>query len=448
MAGSSNDDQNCDRSKRCAADNDNPFVTFRRFADQQVNSFVNTIFSLPSAFNSSFTERRKCSWKDENRRYGPDAHRYGEPDDEHDDEFGPFERMFRDLEAAVEKEAKEFEKILKNSNSGKTKKNPGQSQPQEPKVYYWSWSWPPKSAEESGQEREEFHKEMTPGAERCKRRRDYSDLSGPFGRPRGMCRRNKDLYRQWEDYLLHDAYSPLQLEKSESLGTSTANWRYAYEDLLSETAQSASAFPIGRLYYTSDHDRSMLSPHQWIRHLQTRHDSMWWSTSSPRFSLFKELNPADAEVPQIQQELESRRIGDVDRKQTTRSNDSLGQSAEKQPYTTSDPDSEPQSELDMYKQFLGSASQSTSAPSGSRPSILSTLATTERTVQADGTITTKVILKKRFADGREESSETVHTSKADNSQLTDIQNGILTADDKLRDHPKEEPAKRGWFWSS
>jgi hypothetical protein len=36
------------------------------------------------------------------------------------------------------------------------------------------------------------------------------------------------------------------------------------------------------------------------------------------------------------------------------------------------------------------------------PSILSTLTTTERHMAADGMVTTKTVLKKRFADGREE----------------------------------------------
>lgn len=46
-----------------------------------------------------------------------------------------------------------------------------------------------------------------------------------------------------------------------------------------------------------------------------------------------------------------------------------------------------------------------------KPAILSTLTTTERTTLPDSPVTTKTVLKKRFADMREERIETVHTSQ-------------------------------------
>ena len=51
---------------------------------------------------------------------------------------------------------------------------------------------------------------------------------------------------------------------------------------------------------------------------------------------------------------------------------------------------------------------SSETPAG--PDILAQLTTTETTRLPDGTVTTKVVLKQRFADGREEERETVHTS--------------------------------------
>ncbi|KAL1625648.1 hypothetical protein SLS54_003120 [Diplodia seriata] len=117
---------------------------------------------------------------------------------------------------------------------------------------------------------------------------------------------------------------------------------------------------------------------------------------------------------------------------------------------------DPKTELDMYERFLGDSSHHHGSGSGSgsrqppaapAPSssngknsidvasspILSTITTTERNVAADGTVTTKVTLKKRFADGREESSETVNTSRGDPMS----QEG--------GDNNKN---KGGWFWSS
>lgn len=69
-----------------------------------------------------------------------------------------------------------------------------------------------------------------------------------------------------------------------------------------------------------------------------------------------------------------------------------------------------------------------------KPEVLSALTTTETTRLPDGTVTTKVVLKKRFADGREETSESVHTANENLEQQR--QEGS-------EDHPK----KKGWFWS-
>ncbi|KAI4210595.1 MAG: hypothetical protein LQ351_006573 [Letrouitia transgressa] len=54
----------------------------------------------------------------------------------------------------------------------------------------------------------------------------------------------------------------------------------------------------------------------------------------------------------------------------------------------------------------------TSAPQEyAKPSILSQLTRTERTTSPDGTVVTKVVLKKKFSDGTEENKETVSTSR-------------------------------------
>ena len=80
-----------------------------------------------------------------------------------------------------------------------------------------------------------------------------------------------------------------------------------------------------------------------------------------------------------------------------------------------------------------------------QPSILSTLTTTEQRTLPDGTVTTKVVLKKRFSDGAEEVTENFHTQNAPLSQK-------LTSMDSRRkqESTSQEPkAKKrsGWFWS-
>lgn len=81
-----------------------------------------------------------------------------------------------------------------------------------------------------------------------------------------------------------------------------------------------------------------------------------------------------------------------------------------------------------------------------RPSILSTLTTTERHVAPDGSVTTKTVLKRRFADGREESSESVETSPATRPSWPEQQaesSEAVPRIPKAKDH-----GKKGWFWSS
>jgi hypothetical protein len=82
----------------------------------------------------------------------------------------------------------------------------------------------------------------------------------------------------------------------------------------------------------------------------------------------------------------------------------------------------------------------------SHSSILSTLTTTERQVGPDGTVTTKTVLKKRFADGREESSETVETSPA--SWATQHKLQTPSHEDQESKIVKEVKGGKGWFWSS
>ena len=64
--------------------------------------------------------------------------------------------------------------------------------------------------------------------------------------------------------------------------------------------------------------------------------------------------------------------------------------------------------------------------------ILSALTTTQTTRLPDGTVTTKVVLKQRFADGREETQESVHTSHE----------AVAPAVEE-----RKSKQQRGWFWS-
>ncbi|KAK0287244.1 hypothetical protein LTR35_002738 [Friedmanniomyces endolithicus] len=69
----------------------------------------------------------------------------------------------------------------------------------------------------------------------------------------------------------------------------------------------------------------------------------------------------------------------------------------------------------------------------SKVDVLSSLTTTHTTRLPDGTITTKVLLKQRFADGREESEEKVHTYREESTGR--------------QQRPETEKRRGGWFWS-
>lgn len=72
-----------------------------------------------------------------------------------------------------------------------------------------------------------------------------------------------------------------------------------------------------------------------------------------------------------------------------------------------------------------------------KPDILSALTTTQTTRLPDGTVTTKVVLKKRFGDGREEVSESVHTYHEGDY-----------ADRRVMgtEESEEKNSGKGWFW--
>ncbi|KAA6413232.1 MAG: hypothetical protein FRX48_02976 [Lasallia pustulata] len=86
-----------------------------------------------------------------------------------------------------------------------------------------------------------------------------------------------------------------------------------------------------------------------------------------------------------------------------------------------------------------------------KPSVISTLTTTEKRRLPDGTVHTKVVLKKRFADGNEESSETVITTPGTelHNQAQMMQAGGVRDEPAKKGVPekKEEKSKKGWFWS-
>ena len=110
-----------------------------------------------------------------------------------------------------------------------------------------------------------------------------------------------------------------------------------------------------------------------------------------------------------------------------------------------------------------SASSWSMATDDSPDSVVSTLTTTETRTLPDGSVETRRVLKKRFADGREESNETVETKSAltsstkskqlpesvqnDSKILTQITEARADKQTQTPAQPQDPPRKGGWFWN-
>jgi hypothetical protein len=110
-----------------------------------------------------------------------------------------------------------------------------------------------------------------------------------------------------------------------------------------------------------------------------------------------------------------------------------------------------------------SASSWTMATDDSADSVVSTLTTTETRTLSDGSVETRRVLKKRFADGREESNETVETKTAlasstkpkqlaesvhnDSKILIQVAEAQADKQTQTPAQPQDPPRKGGWFWN-
>ena len=269
-------------------------------------------------------------------------------------------------------------------------------------------------------------------------------------------------------YLIFSPYSPARLEQSPALRERGIPWREAFEDLLAvQSGQDISTEGSNRPgTSTSDWLRDMISiaMRENGRDLQERHQASRSTSETVR----RQPGFLDRFADSRQPENDADEDDDDDDDDFDEDDDDDDDD---------DDDEEEITELDLYNRFLGfgntvsepdpisstlnqSASRSfahlqhDSTPLGTennKPSILSTLTTTERTTLQDGTVHTKVVLKKKFSDGREESTETVHTQNPVPQGSAQAQQ---MAKSRERDEGKserrqegKEKKSRGWFWS-
>lgn len=263
-------------------------------------------------------------------------------------------------------------------------------------------------------------------------------------------------------FLRHSPYSPTNLELDPQLHVFGSLWRQAFEDLMDET-QGRSMPPNTRPRLTESLDR-----HEWARQLLQKwaHDyserGYGKPLEFPAFGGFGFGQTIHDEVRALQTEreqmLELLAAARRDGFEKDESNEG---------------DQEGVTELDVYERMLGLESPDsdktanttpTSPPDESEPpaysqatqerklpSIIGTLTTVERVTLPDGSVRTKRVLKKRFADGREESNESEEVelpeSQRPKTTMDSTQQSSSPKAEQGLSSSREEKKRGGWFWS-
>lgn len=206
------------------------------------------------------------------------------------------------------------------------------------------------------------------------------------------------------DFLFNSSYSPLYLD---TISDVDLTWKARYEDLLRTQA--------GKELMTEEERHALVSDFDYVRRM---------------IGLMNEIQPH-----------------------------------RQNPFSAADDPDGRMTEEDVYDRFLGDITrtlpEATSSQVESRdlakPDVLSSLTTTQRHVAADGTITTKTVLRRRFADGREETEEKTETSRDPNwnprKQVEEQQTMTPKPVPKsavIEELKRKEQSqgKKGWFWSN
>ena len=255
-------------------------------------------------------------------------------------------------------------------------------------------------------------------------------------------------------FLTDSPYSPYNIERDSDLKIFGPLWRQAFGDLMDATEGKRMTSSVRNL-----------NSGEWMAHYLPQWGQMVEQRlrgQHPLTSLFGDFgSPADAF-----EELRALRHAFADQARAMASGrDDFGDRNEE--------DKETLTELDMYERMLNLGNEGScesrnqhvapAPPSStdyerSEParatqtsSLISTLTTTERITMPDGSVRTKKVLKKRFADGSEESNESEELQAPQNSRRKDFLENAWNrqaSKEEQQDRPKSnEKKKGGWFWS-
>ncbi|CAF9943719.1 MAG: hypothetical protein ALECFALPRED_001106 [Alectoria fallacina] len=410
-----------------AQDDANPFIAFRRFADESISSFMNAVFSTASLFGSPSTSAH-CSvpdyekWSQEARE---SSQRLAREAEEAGRIMDVYTRAHREGQHAIQGALQE----PASDNDSKPLRCPYRPAEQEtprPEKPYLNICLMDHAARSA-----------------LSLRLPSTVLATPV--------LGKQLPSVSIAYLLYSPYSPIRLEQQPHLCEHGAKWREAFEDLLA--VQNGQELP------PKCSQRMPESSIDWVREMI-------------EFALCKREEDAEASSSAASKTSEAMKQdpGLTSRFTGARQPENDAHDHEEADGDNLDDDGDAETtELEMYDRFFtsqqpsfdGSAKaaarsfarlQQDSSPSDTDskiPSILSTLTTTERTTLQDGSVHTKVVLKKRFSDGREESTETVHHQNAVRQTHDAALNSIKDENARTTGEGKgtTENKSSGWFWS-
>lgn len=416
-----NDEEN---QRQKAHDDANPFVAFRRFADDQMSTLMNGVFNISSLFGSPSTSPRRSVQDYE--RWLQEARESSQRLTCEAEEAG----RIMDVYTGAHKEAQEAQ--APNIDDG--------SEP---------LRCPYRPAEHEAPRREKPDLLVADAARSC-----LSPAALSLCLPSTVLTApvlGEQLPPFPIAYLLHSPYSPVQLEQQPHLCDHDAKWREAFEDLLA--VQNGKELPPKRSQRmpesSVDWVRVMIDLAMCKREEDTEESSSDTGKTSEAMKQYPGFLSRFTSTRQAENDAEENEDAD---------NDDLD-----------DDGGTEITELAMYDRLFGSQqpssngtaraaarslahSQQDSSPSdkySKNPSILSTLTTTERTTLQDGSVHTKVVLKKRFSDGREESTETVHHQNVvrQTQDAASKSNKDEDAKKMRKDKETKEKESSGWFWS-
>jgi hypothetical protein len=439
-----NDDRNNPR-RNFDRPEDNPFIVFRRFADSQVSSLLNTVFTLPATiagYNNAHSAREQCLFGKADRRQcetllelekqaaeirhqGQELYRAGDVQAvlKKSEEFVKLDRQADELRRDI---------LISSGDSQQTQlvERVGNEKGQE---WGWSQSWGwPGSLED---ERAVSETALRETYDLTQLEKQWNEFESQMKR----WLRDETMRALWGDDPDDSEKLPHQrgYPRATTYGEQPNNYgEEEWHDTTQQRTQNALSdswvqptqpHSSSQAYHTHPYSPVALEADEQLKHIPWR-DAFQDLIHSEYGASHQPPNQSHSQWTRRFSSHLSQPSGDPSDESDAYAHDHSDQH-EDAPLSTHDhthlTSAAPATELDAYEHVL--------APTPQSSPILSTLTTTQRSTAPDGTVTTKVVLKKRFADGREECEESVHTQHC--SDATAQGSG-------------DAPGKKGgWFWS-